>query len=131
FGRQRDRRLVHLAAFFDADFAIVTDLVVLFLRVDGADVGVFVERIADDQGFDAFFQLAHHFTRDTFLDEETGARAANMALIEVDRVDSPLHRLVDGRVLENDVGGFAAKFKRVAFGRAGKRLHNVFANGGR
>ena len=42
-----------------------------------------------------------------------------MSLVEVDAVDDALDRLVEGRVFENDVGGFATQFECQPLATAG------------
>jgi hypothetical protein len=91
----------------------------LFLAVDGADVGVLVERIAHDERAHAVLELADHFVVHAFLHEEAAAGAAHVALVEVDAVDDAFDGLVDGGVGEDDVGRFAAELERELFAGAG------------
>ena len=106
------RRLVDLRALLVAARDELVDPVELRLRVDRADVGVLVERVADAQRRHPALQLAHELVVDRLLDEEPRAGAADVALVEVDAVDDPLDRLVERRVLEDDVGGLAAELER-------------------
>jgi hypothetical protein len=55
------------------------DLVELRLRVDGADVGVLVERVADAQaGSSGRLSLRHEVVGDALLHEQARARAADV-----------------------------------------------------
>src|SRR5205807_457306 len=81
------------------------DLVELLPRVDGPDVGVLVEWIANSEGLEAVLQLVEDRLEHRFLDEQPRSRAAHVALVEVDAVDDAFDGLVEGRVLEHDVGG--------------------------
>ena len=46
------------------------------------------------------------------LHEQAAAGAADVPLVEEDAVDDALDRLVDGRVVEDDVRGLAAELER-------------------
>ena len=107
-----------LGAFFDTASHHLANLLELHLRVDRADVRVLVERIPETKSLDPIRELAEHRIRDRFLDEEPRARATDMALVEVDAADDPFDRLVDRRVLEDDVGGFAAELERQPLSRS-------------
>src|SRR5205823_3186185 len=96
------RRLEHLRAFFDAALHELLNLLQLRARVDCADVGVLVKRIADAQRADAVAQLADDRLDDRLLNEEPRSGAADMALIEVDAVDDAFDGLIERRVLEDD-----------------------------
>src|SRR6185436_4581717 len=128
---QLARGLHHLRAFLDAALDELADLLELRARVDRADVGVLVERIADAQRLDALAQLADHRLDDRFLHEEPRARAADVALVEVDAVDDALDRLVDRRVLEHDVRRLAAQLQGQLLLRARDRALDAFADFGR
>jgi hypothetical protein len=96
------------------------DLGELLGGVDGADVGVFVERVADAQGGDAALEAGEEIGGDAFLDEQAGAGAADVALVEEDAVDDALDGLVERGVLEDDVGRLAAEFEGEFFAAAGE-----------
>ena len=81
------------------------------LRVDGADVGVLVHRVADPEGREAALELGDDLVGDVLLDEQARAGAAHLALVEEDAVDDPLDGLVEGGVVEDDVGGLAAELE--------------------
>ena len=89
------------------------DFFELRLGVDGADVGVLVERIADAQrgGCDRAIScstVAIH----ALLHEQARAGAADVALVEKDAVhDDALDGLIERGVLEDEVRGFAAEFE--------------------
>ena len=56
---------------------------------------------------------------DGLLHQQPGARAADVALVEEDAVDDALDRLVDRRVVEDDVRGLAAELQRELLAGAG------------
>ena len=58
---------------------------------------------------------------DRLLDEQARTGAADVALVEEDAVDDALDRLVERRVLEDDVGRLAAELEREVLARARRR----------
>ena len=54
-----------------------------------------------------------------------------MALIEKDAIDHTFDCLIDRRVFEDDVGGFATEFEREFFAGAGERVLDYFPHIGR
>ena len=100
-------------------------------RVDRADVGVLVERIAEAQRRHARLQLGDDLIGDRLLHEQARARAADVSLVEEDAVDDALDRLVERRVVEDDVGGLAAELEAQALGRAGDAALDQLADLGR
>src|SRR5215210_995130 len=107
------------------------DLVELRPRVDRADVGVLVERVADAEGREAALELGDHVLVDRLLHEQPRPRAADVALIEVDPVDDPLDRLVERRVVEDHVRGLAAQLERQLLAGAGELALDRLAHVGR
>ena len=103
----------------------------LLLRVDRADVGVLVQRIADAQRAHAALQLRDDVLEDRLLHEQPRAGAAHVALVEVDPVDDPLDRLVERGVVEDDVRRLAAQLERQPLARAGDRALDLLADLGR
>ena len=99
---------------------VLLDLLELRRGIDRADVGVLVDRIADDQRLHPVLELCDHFLGDRFLHQQPRARAADVALVEEDAVDDALDRLVERGVREDDVGRLAAELERVALRRAGE-----------
>jgi hypothetical protein len=65
--------------------------------------------------------LARTSIGDALLDKQARSRAADVSLVEEDAVDDTLDRLVDGRVLEEDVGGLAAEFQGELLSRSLRR----------
>ena len=65
-------------------------------------------RIVDE----AVLELVDQRLGDRLLDEQPRAGAADLALVEVDAVDDALDRLVERRVVEDDVRGLAAELQR-------------------
>src|SRR4051794_29411898 len=109
---QSARRLIDLRAFLLPARDELPDLLELHRRVDRADVAVLVERIADAQRLEAPLQLVDERLVDRLLHEEARARAAHVALVEVDAVDDSLDGLVERAVVEDDVRGLAAELER-------------------
>ena len=116
---------------FQAAVDQLANLIELHPRIDRADVGVFVERIADAQSRNAIAQFADDLRENAFLHEQARAGATNVALIEINSGDDSFDRLIDRRVFENDVRRFAAKLERQLLLRPGNGLRNAFANFGR
>ena len=128
---QGARRLIDLGALGLAGLDELLDAVELHLRVDRADVGVLVERVADAQRCHALLQLVDHRLVDRLLDEQARPRAADMALVEVDAVDDALDRLVDRAVVEDDVRRLAAELERQLLARPGDTALDGLADLGR
>ena len=125
------RGLVDLGAFLDAGLDELLDLLELRPRVDRADVGVLVERVADPKGLQPILELGEQHVEDRLLDEQARAGAAHVALVEEDAVDHALDRLVERGVLEHDVRGLAAQLEREALAAAGGRAPDRLADLGR
>src|SRR4029079_1072843 len=100
------------------------DLLELLLRVDRADVGVLVERVADPDRREAVLELLDQRLDDRLLGEQPRPRAADLALVEVDDVYDALDGLVERRVVEDDVRGLAAQLERQRLVRAGDALRD-------
>ena len=124
-------RLHQLGALLQAAVDQLANFVELHARIDRADVGVLVERIADAQRGDAIAQLADHLREDAFLHEQTRAGAADVPLVEIDAGDDAFDRLIERRVFENDVRRLAAELERELLLRAGDGLREHFADSGR
>src|SRR6266852_67454 len=122
------RRLVDLRALFLARLDELRDAVELHLRVDRADVGVLVERVADTERLEAALQLLDERLVDRLLREETGAGAAHVALVEVDAVDDSLDGLIERAVVEDDVRRLAAELERQLLAGAGELALNRLAD---
>jgi hypothetical protein len=87
---------------------------------DGADVGGLVERVADAQAPpSARFSFAVRASATRFLHQNARARAADLALVEPDRIDHALDRGIEIGVVEDDEGRLAAQFERQGLARAG------------
>src|SRR5882724_10087039 len=76
-------RLHQLSALLETAVDQLANLIELHPRIDRADFGVLVERIANAQGRDAIAQLEDHGGKHAFLDEQPRARATNMTLVEI------------------------------------------------
>ena len=97
---------------------------------DGADVDGLVERVADAEAVHPAFELVVEAGGDAFLHEEARAGAADLALVEPDRIDEAFDGGVEVGVVEDDVGGFAAELQGEGFAGAGGRLADALADGG-
>ena len=86
---------------------------------DGSEVDGFVEGASDAEGFHSGADFGVEFVGDGFLDEESGAGAADLALVEPDGVDEAFDGTVEVGVIEDDEGGFSAEFEGELFGRSG------------
>src|SRR4051794_25391858 len=118
-------RLVDLGALLLPGRDELADLLELRGGVDGPDVGVLVQWIADPQRREAALELRHERLVDRLLDEETRAGAADVSLVEVDAVDDSLDRLVERRVVEDDVRSLAAELERELLPGAGEAPLNL------
>ncbi len=97
---------------------------------DGADVDGLVEGVADPEAVHPAFEFVVEAGGDAFLDEEAGAGAADLALVEPDGVDEAFDGAVEVGVVEDDVGGFAAEFEGEGLAGACGGLADAFADGG-
>ena len=104
--------MCQLRALLQSAVDQLANLIELHPGIDRADVGVLVERIADAQRRDAIAQLADHLWENAFLDEQARASATNVALVEINSGDDAFDRLIDRRIFENNVRGFAAELER-------------------
>ena len=84
------------------------DALELHGRDNRPDVDGLVERRTDAQGFEARLQLDESIV-DAFLQEQAGAGAADLALVEPDRVDDALDGRVEVGVIEDDERRLAAE----------------------
>ena len=90
-------------------------------RVDRADVGVLVQRVAEAQRGQPAVQRGDHLVDHGFLDQQARSRAAYVALVEEDPVDDALDSLVERSVIEHDVRRLAAELEGEALAGAGHR----------
>src|SRR5665213_287378 len=119
FRGERALRLRQLRAFVHAALHQLADFFELRPRIDRADVGVLVERIADAQRLDAIAQFLDDLGINSFLHEQPRARATNVALIKINSIDDTFDGLINRRVLEQTVRRLAAEVDREAFRRPG------------
>ena len=116
-----------LGALVLADLGQLADPVELLGAVDGPDVGVLVERVAESQRGEAALEAVEQFVRDRLLHQQPAAGAAHVALVEEDAVDDALDRLVERGVVEHDVGRLAAQLERDLLAGAGHRAGDLAA----
>ena len=126
--RQPTRRLKHLRTFLHAARHHRRDFPELLLRVDRANVGVLVDRIAHAQDLDPVLQLREYLLRHRLMHEQPRAGATHVALIKENPVDDALDRLIQRRVVEHDVRRFATEFQGHLLVRARERAHDDLAD---
>src|SRR5699024_4565502 len=107
--------LIHISSFVDAQFQVLINLVILLLRVDGADISIFIHRITHDERFHPVAQLLDYLISNSFLHQQSGPGAAHMTLIKKDGVNDAFYRLIDGSVFKDDIRSLAAQFERISF----------------
>ena len=82
-------------AFFEADLDVTEDFILLCFVDLSAQLGGRIGRVAYFDAFEGCFQMFDEFIENAFLNEEAGACAAYLALVEEDAfacaVDSLLH----------------------------------------
>ena len=98
FGRARFDQFGH---------AVVLDGIDQRAHVDG-----FVERVAHAQFRHARLEFGIESLRHGFVDQETRARAADLPLIEPDRIHQTLDRAVEIGIVEDDIGRLATQLQR-------------------
>ncbi len=102
------------------------------LGVDhGAHVDALVERVAEAEAVHPVLQLGVEAVGDAFLHDEARAGAADLALVEPDRVDQAFDRAIEIGIVEDDVGRLAAKFERQRLAGAGRGFADLAADLGR
>ena len=130
FARQRTGGLEQFRPFPDTALHQFTDFIELRPAVDGPDVGILVQGIADPEGAEPVAQFAHHDIMHAFLHQQPASRAADVALVEIDALDDAFHCLVERCVGEDDVGGLPAEFERELFGGSGHGAGDLFPDFG-
>jgi hypothetical protein len=81
-------------------------------RSCSSEIHRLVERIADAQRLQALAQALHQAGGDALLNEDARTGAADLALIEPDRVDDAFDRRFQVGVVEDDERRLAAEFQR-------------------
>src|SRR6185437_9692107 len=84
-----------------------------------------VEGLADAELLHARAQLGDELPRDALLHQEARAGAADLPLIEPDRVDDALDHAVEIGVFKNDERAFPAKLEREFLARPRRRLPDL------
>ncbi len=100
------------SAFFLADFHVFENLLHLALVDLAAHLGGRIKRQADLDGVEALYGLGDELVVDAFLYKDTGACAADLALVEEDAHLQAVHGHFKVAVIEEDVGRLAAQFQR-------------------
>ena len=109
----------------------VADAVQLHRIDDGADIGGLVQGVADAQLAQPRLQPVLERRGDGFLHQNPRPRAADLPLIEPDRIHHAFHRRIQIGIGENDEGRLAAQFQRQLLARPGGRLADRAADLGR
>jgi len=100
----------------------------LLAGVDGADVGVLVEGIAEAQRAEPPLQRCDDLVCYRLLEQQSRSCAAHVSLVEEDAVDDALDGLVDRGVVEDHVRSLAAELEGEALVAAGRRAHDRLAH---
>ncbi len=131
FLRQRAVRLEQFRAFFDPALDPPVDGFPLRLIDNRANVDALVERIADPEMPHPRFQLVDEPLLDVLLNQQPRPGAADLALVEPDRIDDPLDSAVEIGIVEDDDRRFAAQFQRHPLARSGSLAAQNLAHVGR
>ena len=107
--RENTLRLPEVRPLGNATRHEFTDRLHLRARVDRANIGVLIHRITDAECGHTVLQSSNEIFGDRLLHQESTPRAADLALIEEDAVDDALHRLVECRILKDNVRRLATK----------------------
>ncbi len=121
-----------LGALLLAGLDVAHDAVVLQLADLGTLEGLLVKGVADGVGGRALLEGLEELVVDALLDEDAGAGAAALAVVEVDAKVDPGDGGLDVGVVEDNVGGLAAELEGdlLEVGR-GSSLENGAADEGR
>jgi len=104
----------------------------LLHRIDQrADIVRFIQRRADAQVLHARLHLADEALVDRLLHQQARTGAADLALVEPDRIDQAFDRRIQVGVVEHDERRLAAQFQRQLLAAAGRGLADQAADFGR
>ncbi len=107
------------------------DLVELRARVHRADVDSLVERISHPQSRHLPLKELRELAGHTLLNDDAGASAARLSLVEEDGVDDTSSRGVQIRVFADDKRSLAASLERESNTRSGCCRPDLLGHGGR
>ena len=96
-----------------------------------AHIDAFVERITQTQGFHPRAQFLVEAFCDTFLHQKARPGAADLTLIEPDRIHQPLDGAVQIGVVKHDVGALAAQLQSERLAGACRRFADLAPHGSR
>ncbi|AEK62022.1 hypothetical protein CFU_2194 [Collimonas fungivorans Ter331] len=116
--RQVDSRLVAAGAFLDAQLHQCAHPFKLRRRYQRTDIDGLVQRLAGAQALHAALEARYEILGDAFLHQQARAGAADLALVEPDRIDHALDGGVDVGVLKYDERRFAAQLQCQRFSRS-------------
>ena len=85
-------------------------------------IDAFVQRITNTQPVHAPLEFVIESVRDTFLHQQARSSAADLTLVEPDRVDEPFDCAIQIGVIKNDVGGFPTQLQGERLAGSGCRL---------
>ena len=123
--------LIDIRAFADAALDPLVNRFVLHGINQRADVNAFVQRVAQAQLRHARLQAGDEGVGDILLNQQARAGAADLALIEEDRVDQTFDCALEIGVVIDDKGRFAAQLQRQLDAGSGGRPPDMPADGGR
>jgi len=85
----------------------------------GTDVNAFVQRVSKAQTVHSVPQSGIEILGNTFLHQQARSGAADLPLIEPDRIDQPFDSRVNIGIVEHDIGRLAAQLERQRLAAAG------------
>ena len=115
-GRQGIAGLPAGRALCDPLGHIVRDALELVGIDDGSHVNRLVQRRSDAQILQPRADLGEELLRDALVNQQAGAGAADLALVEPDGIHQALHSGVEIGVVKDNEGRFAAEFQRQLLG---------------
>ena len=120
--------MIHVCSGAHTRLDQLADSVELRFGIDRADVGVLVEWITDTKHVDAVLELRDEHVGDRFLNQQSASGAADVALVEENSVDDAFNRLIDWRIIEDDVRGFTSKLQRQLLVASRQLPHDDFSH---
>ena len=113
-----------VGALLPPDPHVALDGLELGLRHDRPLVAGRIERGADPDGLGPLGELCDERVGDRPLDQQPGARRADLAVVEEHTPQRAVHRVVHVDVVEDDRRGLAAQLQRALLDVGGGQLHD-------
>ena len=113
-----------LTPLFDSSFDHRVNFFQLVGRINRPNISVFIHWVAKPQAIHPSLKFSHELVMNGLLDQQSAPRAANMALVEEYAVYNTLDRLIDWRIVKDNVGRLASKFQGDLFSTACNLLGN-------